>query len=208
MTDERTRPLTAIEHARYADRALSIIKQLHGTSQLVGYYPTPDAVLEQALDLLGLSPGDHLIDPGCGDGRMLAAAARRGINATGIETDPRLAAMAAGLQKQVGPGTIRVALGSFTKGRTLKMCDVQTTKGVYTFLQAWVLDQLMPELHSRLPVGARVVSYAYLPRLYSWRPIGKRQVPHFVDGEPDTWLYLWQVAPRPRRRIPSAYRKR
>lgn len=208
MADERTRPLTSIEHARYADRALSIIKQLQGTSQLVGFYPTPAPVIEAALDLLDLSAGDHLIDTGCGAGPVLAAAARRGINATGIETDPRLAAMAAGLQNSTGPGTIRVALGSFLKGGTLKMCDVGTTKGVYCFLQSWVLDKLLPELQPRLPVGARVVSYAFLPRLCPWKPIGKRRVPHFEDGRPDTWLYLWQVAPRPQRRIPAAYRKR
>jgi len=49
------------------------------------YVPTLRLNMNTALDLLNLKPGQTLIDLGSGDGRVLIAAAKRGINAVGIE---------------------------------------------------------------------------------------------------------------------------
>lgn len=58
--------------------------------------PTPYFVLDELLAPLGLTASDHLLDVGCGTGRVLAyAAARLPCRATGVELDPRLAAAAA-----------------------------------------------------------------------------------------------------------------
>lgn len=58
--------------------------------------PTPYFVLDELLAPLGLTKDDHLLDVGCGTGRVLAyAAAQLPCRATGVELDPSLAAAAA-----------------------------------------------------------------------------------------------------------------
>jgi len=54
------------------------------------YLPTLSRNVDTALDLLELQPGQNLLELGSGDGRVLVAAARRGINVVGIELSPVL----------------------------------------------------------------------------------------------------------------------
>lgn len=57
--------------------------------------PTPYFVLEELLGKLGLTANDHLLDVGCGTGRVLAyAASQLPCRATGVELDARLANIA------------------------------------------------------------------------------------------------------------------
>lgn len=57
---------------------------------LVGapYLPTLTSHVEVALDLADLQPGDTMLELGCGDGKVLIAAARRGLNVVGYELNP------------------------------------------------------------------------------------------------------------------------
>jgi SAM-dependent methyltransferase len=55
------------------------------------YLPTLTKQVTVALDMLDLKPGDTMIELGCGDGKVLLAAARRGWNVVGIELNPILA---------------------------------------------------------------------------------------------------------------------
>lgn len=59
---------------------------------LVGppYLPTLNKQVEAALDMLELKQGETLLELGCGDGKVLVAAARRGLQVTGIELNPIL----------------------------------------------------------------------------------------------------------------------
>lgn len=54
------------------------------------YVPTMRRNLDAALDLLDLKPGQTMLELGSGDGRVLVAAAKRGINVVGIELSPLL----------------------------------------------------------------------------------------------------------------------
>lgn len=54
------------------------------------YVPTLKRNLEAALDLLELKPGQTMLELGSGDGRVLIAAAKRGVNVVGIELSPIL----------------------------------------------------------------------------------------------------------------------
>src|SRR3954471_3190538 len=56
---------------------------------------TSDERIDRAFDLARLEPGEHLIDLGCGDGRvLLRAAVLREAKVTGVELDGALAASA------------------------------------------------------------------------------------------------------------------
>ncbi len=58
------------------------------------YLPTRKKQTDAALDLLDLKPGQTLLELGCGDGRVLRAAAARGIRCTGFELNPVLVVVA------------------------------------------------------------------------------------------------------------------
>lgn len=54
------------------------------------YLPTLGPQVETALDLADLKAGETLLELGCGDGKVLVAAARRGWRAVGYELNPVL----------------------------------------------------------------------------------------------------------------------
>src|SRR3954453_6070154 len=53
----------------------------------VPYVPTDEAVVRAMIDLAGVQPGDVFYDLGCGDGRLVLAAAARGARAIGVDID-------------------------------------------------------------------------------------------------------------------------
>ena len=55
----------------------------------VRFEPTPHEVVEQMLRLAGVRTGDVVYDLGCGDGRIVIAAARLGAKGVGIDIDPQ-----------------------------------------------------------------------------------------------------------------------
>lgn len=71
---------------------LAIIVILFGLVVFFGppYLPTLSKQVETALDMLDLKPSETLLELGSGDGRVMLAAARRGLNVIGIEANPIL----------------------------------------------------------------------------------------------------------------------
>lgn len=55
------------------------------------YLPTLTPQVKAALDLADLKPGQTILELGCGDGKVLIAAAQRGVNSVGYELNPMLA---------------------------------------------------------------------------------------------------------------------
>src|SRR5688572_31198027 len=54
----------------------------------VVWVPTPQTTVDKMLELAKITPQDNLIDLGSGDGRLVIAAAKRGLKAHGIEYNP------------------------------------------------------------------------------------------------------------------------
>jgi predicted RNA methylase len=62
----------------------------------IGQYFTPRHITEWMADLVGLEPGDRMLDPACGSGGFLVAGWRRGVRtALAWETEPTTAALCA-----------------------------------------------------------------------------------------------------------------
>jgi len=67
------------------------MNEINSSANLAPFNPTSDSAIEVALQLLDLSPGDALVDIGCGDGRVLLSAAKREprlYRCIGLESDP------------------------------------------------------------------------------------------------------------------------
>jgi SAM-dependent methyltransferase len=76
------------------------------------YVPTMRRNMDTAFDLLDLKPGQTLLDLGSGDGRVLIAAGKRGINAVGVELSPVLAALSWLRTRRFG-GKVRIIWGNY-----------------------------------------------------------------------------------------------
>jgi hypothetical protein len=63
-----------------------------GTVLLFGapYLPTLPKQVQVAMDMVNLKPGQTLLELGCGDGKVLVAAAQRGWRVVGYELNPLL----------------------------------------------------------------------------------------------------------------------
>ena len=118
------------------------------------FLPTLKPQIEVALDLLALKPGDTLLELGCGDGRVMIAAAKRGIKSVGYELNPLLAGIAWLRTRRYGK-TVQVICGDYWRASWPK------AEGVFWF----ILPRYMSKLHKKVmqyhhrPV--RVASFAF-----------------------------------------------
>lgn len=95
--------------------------------------------IPEAFDLLDLQPGQTLIELGSGDGRMLVAAAQRGIHAVGYELNPLLWLYSWIITRRY-KGMVRVHLGDYWRTQW------PPADGVFVFL----LDKYMPKLDKKI----------------------------------------------------------
>ena len=115
------------------------------------YVPTLDAQGRAALDLLGLKPGQTLLELGSGDGKVLVLAAQAGLNAVGIELNPFLV-IVSWLRTRRYRKQVRIIWGDFWQVKWPE-CD-----GVFVFL----LDRFMPKLDERMrEVKKPLASFAF-----------------------------------------------
>jgi SAM-dependent methyltransferase len=143
------------------------------------FWPTPEPLVERMLDLAEVGDGDHLIDLGCGDGRIAIAAARRGASALGVDIDPEriaeaeAAARAAGVEHLVD-----------FRCEDLFATRLEAASVVTLYLIPLVHGLLGARLRTELAPGSRVVSHAFAIR--DWEP----RLHEVVDQRE---LFLWVV---------------
>ena len=142
------------------------------------YRATPMAAVERMLDLAEVGPGTRLLDLGCGDGRIVLAAAKRGAQALGIDIDPERIALARTEARKAGLETA----ARFEEG-DLFTADLADVDVVTLFLLPHVNRWLQGRLKSQLRPGARVLGYAF--PMPDWTPAAEERF-----GE--TMLYLWK----------------
>lgn len=118
------------------------------------FLPTLDSRTNDALDLLDLKAGDHLLELGSGDGRLLRAAAKRGILSTGYELNPLLVAYS------------RIKLWRYRSIISVKCANYWTQKlpeaqGIYVFLLNPYMKKLDTKIKAEFQKPVRVVSFAF-----------------------------------------------
>lgn len=123
----------------------------------VPFVPTPMEVVDEMLRLVDIKPGDLLYDLGCGDGRIVIAAAKRyGIKAIGIDIDPiRISesnknAAEAGITDKV----------RFIEANLFD-ADFRDADVVTMYLLTSVNLRLRPKLLADLRPGTRLVSHSF-----------------------------------------------
>jgi len=161
----------------------------------VPYVPTTEAAVQAMLKLAGVKKTDVVYDLGCGDGRIVIAAARNfGARGVGIDINPvRISeakenARTAGVDKLV----------RFVEN-DLFQADIREATVVTLFLLPNINLKLRPKLLQELKPGTRIVSNTF--DMDDWKP-EKEVIVGDADGVEDPLsrrLYLWTVPPRGRK---------
>ncbi len=151
----------------------------------VWYVATPHEVVDRMLRMAKVGPLDVVYDLGCGDGRMVIAAAKKyGVRGVGVDLDParireaRANAKAAGDEKLV----------TFKVGDMFET-DITEATVVLLYLLPELNRRLKPKFFAELRPGARIVSHDFdMGR--EWP--ADEYVKFGQDG-----IYMWVMPQRP-----------
>lgn len=142
------------------------------------FLSTPDQLVGPLLEFGGIAPDDRVLDIGCGDGRIVVAAAEHsGCRAIGVERSEDLVERARRRAADHGVGgLVDIVQGD---GRTL---DVDDATLVVMFLSIRVVAELVPALLGRLRPGARLVIHEQSRLPSSMQPPPDESVALIADG--------------------------
>jgi SAM-dependent methyltransferase len=147
------------------------------------WIPTEDAVVTAMLKLANVTKDDVVYDLGCGDGRIVIAAARQfGARGVGVDIDPARIAEANAAAARAGvTDKVKFLVGDIFDP-TLKISDATV---VALFLLQSMNERLRPRLQSELRPGSRIVANSFT--LGDAWPAQRNQ----VVG--NSIIYLWTV---------------
>lgn len=147
------------------------------------YVPSSEEAVDAMLRLAGVTRNDTVFDLGCGDGRIVIAAAKKyGARGVGIDINPDRIQEARSNARQAS-----VHKYARFEEKDIFEADLSEATVVTLYLLPQLLNKLSPKLQSELRPGARVVSNHFA--IDGWAPEAEEQ----VDGAK---IYLWTVPPR------------
>jgi predicted RNA methylase len=160
--------------------------------RLAPYVNSPQRAVDKMLEMADLKPGETLYDLGCGDGRILIAAAERyHVKGVGVEISDRLARTAEDNVKAMGlKNQVTILRGDMMK-TDLSRADVVTL-----YLITTANESLRPNLEKFLKKDARVVSYDY--PIPGWNAVNEEKTDASRYGNRHT-IYLY--------RVPASFKK-
>src|SRR5215468_4702876 len=150
----------------------------------VRYEPTPMEVVHVMLRLAQVSPGDVVYDLGCGDGRIVIAAAREfGARGVCVDIDPsRISESRENARQANVIDRIRFM------NEDLFATDLADATVVTLFLSAELNLAVRPKLQRELKRGTRIVSHWH--HMGDWKPQETVRVRSEGGERP---IYLWTV---------------
>jgi SAM-dependent methyltransferase len=154
----------------------------------VPYVPTTEEAVDAMLKLADVKKTDIVYDLGCGDGRIVIAAAKTyGAHGVGVDINPERIAEANANAKKAGVEN----LVRFEENDLFK-ADIHEATVVTLFLLSSVNLKLRPKLLADLKSGTRIVSNTF--DMGDWKPdkeatVGNSDEETFLSHK----LYYWVV---------------
>jgi precorrin-6B methylase 2 len=122
------------------------------------FIPTQDPVVAGMLKFANVTRNDVVYDLGCGDGKIVIAAARLGARGVGIDIDPERVKEATANAKAAGVSDrVQIIQGDIFDP-SVKISDATV---VMLYLLEWMNVKLMPRLKTELKPGTRIVSNTF-----------------------------------------------
>jgi SAM-dependent methyltransferase len=146
-------------------------------------FPTPPASVEAMLRLAKVTKDDVVYDLGCGDGRIVVAAAKEfGARGVGVDIDPKCVRESEENARKAGVAArARFYLGDLFK------TDISYATVVALYLSPELNRRLIPKLLKELRPGTRVVAHVY--DMGDWTPDKTVDAP----GSTKYKLFLWTI---------------
>ncbi len=150
----------------------------------VVWVPTPQAVVDQMLDMAKVTKNDFVMDLGSGDGRTVITAAKRGARAMGIEYNPDMVELSVRNAKEAGVSD----RATFVKADLFET-DLSKSDVITMFLLPSINMKLRPKILDLKP-GTRIVSNTFT--MEDWQADETNTV---TDGCSSSWCtaLLWIV---------------
>ncbi len=147
--------LASISHAQEAPQDRRKPKRARRVPDVM-YIPTPHDVVDEMLVLAGVGKDDVVYDLGCGDGRIVVAAAKRfGCRAVGVDIDPlRIKDARRNVNKNHVEHLVTIREGD------LFQVDLSEATVVTLYLSTRYNTRLIPQLE-RMKPGSRIVSHLF-----------------------------------------------
>ena len=128
----------------------------------VVWVPSPQALVDRMLEMAKVTPNDFLMDLGSGDGRTVITAAKRGVNALGIEYNPDMVELSKRNAEKEGV----TGKAQFMKADLFET-DFSKATVITMFLLPDINRRLRPKILDMKP-GTRVVSNTF--DMGDWQP--------------------------------------
>ena len=155
----------------------------------VVFVPTRPEVVDRMLEMAEIKTNDILYDLGCGDGRIVVAAAKKyGIKAVGVDIDPQ----------RVKESVANVRSNKVEHLVTIKQADIfeldfQEATVVTLYLLPELNVRLMPKL-AKLKPGSRIISDDFdMKGAKPKEVVHLNSSPEDENGEAQSTLYKWVV---------------
>ena len=144
------------------------------------YVPTWKKDVDRFLKLADIKGGEKMYDLGCGDGRLICAAAKAGARVEGLELS-LLPYLLSHFRRLVQPGKERIKISYKNLWKTnLRDADI-----VYFWLTKEATYKLKEKFEKELRPGTKVICYVW--PIEAWVPVKVDS----IEGRPK--LYLYQI---------------
>lgn len=144
------------------------------------FIPLPRNTIKKILKLAKVGRRDVVYDLGCGDGRVLIEAARRGAKAVGVENNPLVYWLCKKNVERSNLGKkIKIIYGDMFKQ------NLHDATVVVVYLSQNLNNKLQPKLERELRTGTRVVSADHT---FAWKEIKRIKTGHF-------YTHLYKMGP-------------
>ena len=148
-----------------------------GAGAILGapYLPVLSRDIQPLLDAAALRPGQLILDLGCGDGRLLKAAAKRGVRGYGYEINPFIWLIAV-INCWSMRDKVTIKLGNYWRH------DWPQADAIYIFLITGYMKKFDQVLTKRA-LKVRVVSYGF-------------PIPHKTASQPQGNIFVYDYQPK------------
>ena len=153
----------------------------------VGFVPTPMAAVGRMIEMAEIKPGDVVYDLGCGDGRIVVAAAKlHGVKAIGVDISAERVAESRERSRAAGvEGRVKIRQADIFD------LDLDSADVVFLYLTPRLNERLMPQLR-RLKPGARIISYEFDMGAAKPVEVVRERFYQFGEQKIYKWIVPWK----------------